>query len=199
MKQCWLILALVAAVFSCTSTGTRDTEASAFTVTIVQDGLPVSPDGETVLLKRKPFKIILFFNGTGSIFVHASTEQLMYMLAQEGKWIGDIPGFAGAGMIEPPGNRDYSLVIENKGYSVWQVADEKDSRFDQVKKNDNGFLCTRTVRFLKDGQEGSLVPVELYKQESLYLVLILVEWNSSFTEKIEKKRRLLKIQFTSSP
>ncbi len=151
----------------------------------------------TVTLEKAPFSLVFTARGPFSVYVHACMEDTSYRAAAEGKWVGDIPGFSGSGTLEGAQNPESALVFAPDEPNYWFFTSEEEHRFTSVSRNFGKLVCEREIKRFVFTDKGTTIPVDEYRGDSVYLVIMELEWNRDYSEKLEKSRRLLKIDFTS--
>lgn len=75
-------------------------------------------------------------------------------------------------MAEHDFNPDRDLMLTNEGYHYLHNLGPESHRFDQVRPDGSGFVCTRSVDKLSGLAAGEATPVSSFKTEVLYLVLV---------------------------
>ena len=143
-----------------------------FSVTIQQEGrtLPVV-DGK-VKLARRPFQIVLRMKAKGAVQLNASTDPKLYQAARAGGSVAAVIPLAGTGMAEHDFNPDRDLMLSNSGYHYLHHLGPESHRFDSVRPDGRGFVCTRSVDKLGGLSVEEGTPVARFKGEVLYLVMV---------------------------
>lgn len=152
----------------------------------------------TVTLEKAPFSLVFTARGPFSVYVHACVEDTSFRAASEGKWVGDIPGFSGSGTLEGARNPEAALVFSPDEPNYWFYTSEEEHRFSSVSRDSGKLVCEREIERFVFTEQGKTVPVGDYREDRVYLVIMELEWNRDYSEKLEKSRRLLKIDFTSA-
>lgn len=166
-----------------------ETEAHFFDVTIVQDGKAlVAADGK-VELKRRPFQVVIRMRAKGAVQLNASTDPKLYRAARSGGSVAAVIPLAGTGMAENDFNPDRDLMLSNTGYHYLHNMGPDSHRFDSVRPDGDGFICTRSVDKFSGLEAGEGLAVSRFKGEVLYLVLVKSKFNpdtmKSVAEQVE--------------
>ena len=70
------------------------------------------------------------------------------------------------------------------------------SNVDFIKKHEKGIICQRDILSIADIDSGSqAIELNKLKKDTIYLVIITVDWNEDYTKMIEKSRKLIKLKF----
>ncbi|MCP4133953.1 MAG: hypothetical protein GY754_23485 [bacterium] len=167
-----------------------------FKVSIEQDGLTKDIENNEVELLKKPFSIVIHFPEPDSVFVNASFEPGSFMAAFEGKKVEEVVGFEGKGMAEELFNKEETLMLSNSSPNFWQYASANEHRFSDVITKEGVYICKRNVsHIINVDNDNEKITVSNLKGNALYLVIMKMEWNEDYTQKIEKKREFIKISF----
>lgn len=143
-----------------------------FDVTIVQDGRALMAAGGKVKLKKRPFQVVIRMRAKGAVQLNASTDPKLYQAARAGRSVAEVIPLAGTGMAEHDFNPDRDLMLSNAGYHYLHNSGPDSHRFDSVRPDGQGFVCTRSVDKLSGLGAGEGLPVSRFKGEVLYLVLV---------------------------
>lgn len=160
-----------------------------FDVSIVQDGRTlVAVDGQ-VKLKKRPFQVVIRMRQKGAVQLNASTDPELFQAARSGGSVAAVIPLAGTGMAENDFNPDRDLMLSNSGYHYLHHMGPESHRFDSVRPDGTGFVCTRSVDALRGLEAGEGLPVAKFAGEVLYLVLIKSRFNpdtmNSVAEQVE--------------
>jgi hypothetical protein len=165
-------------------------------LTIEQSGNIIQINDDTAEIRRTKFTIILKFPQPESILVNASFKPDTFNNAREGLPINELAGFKHTGIPEDLFNRESVIYLSKDSPNFWYYADDSDHRFNSVLKSETGYVCSREISGIVD-LDGSGEKIDLIKvrENIIYIVLIKVEWNESYTKIIEKHRKFLKLKF----
>lgn len=197
MKKIIYIITSIMLCFSCTTEKNIKTKISdSIIMTIEQGGNTIEINDDTAQIRRTKFSIILKFPRPESILVNASFKSETFNKAREGLPINELLGFKNTGIPEDLFNRESVIYLSKDSPNFWYYADDSDHRFNTVLKSETGYQCTREVSGIVD-LDGSQEKTDLIKvrENTIYIVLIKVEWNESYTKIIEKARKFLKLKF----
>ena len=165
-------------------------------IAIEQSGNVIQINDDTAEIRRTNFSIILKFPQPESILINASFKPETFNNAREGLPINELAGFKQTGIPEDLFNRESVIYLSKDSPNFWYYADDSDHRFNSVLKSENGYLCTREISGIVDiDGSGEKIDLIKIKEDIIYLVLIKVEWNESYTKIIEKDRKFLKLKF----
>ena len=68
--------------------------------------------------------------------------------------------------------------------------------FLSVERADGLSVCKRKVARIKElNKSDEIVDIDDVNAENIYLVFMKLDWNEDFTEKIEKKRNMIQLNF----
>ncbi len=143
-----------------------------FDVSIVQDGRALLAVDGQVKLKRRPFQVVIRMRNKGAVQLNASTDPRLYRTARAGGSVAAVIPLAGTGMAEHDFNPDRELFLSNQGYHYLHHMGPDSHRFDSVRPDGQGFVCTRSVDKLSGLGAGEGVPISRFKGGVLYLVLV---------------------------
>jgi hypothetical protein len=197
MKKSIYILAALVLYYGCSSDKNIKTDISdSINVAIEQGGNVINIIDDTAEIRRTKFSIKFKFPEPESILVNASFKSETFNNAWEGLPLGDLSGFKNTGIAEDLFNRESVIYLSKDSPNFWYYADDADHRFNSVLKNENGYLCSRDISGIIDldgsGEKTDLIKI---KENTIYLVIIKIEWNESYTKMIEKSRKLIKLKF----
>ena len=197
MKKIILLLLIVAFYTGCA--GDKNItikKAETISVTIEQEGQIITLSGDTAELKRAPFSLIFTLSRPDSIFTSASFETETFNNALAGLKIEELAGFKNPGTDEEPFNKSNILYISADTPNLWYYTDDTDHRFNSVVKSEKGFICRRDISSVINlDQKGEKTDVIKVKQDAIYLVIIMADWNEDYTRMIENSRKIIKLKF----
>lgn len=189
---------LLAALLLCPCCGTRqvvDESAGFIDVYIEQEGRIINFIDNTVRLKKSQFRMVFNFRQPDGFLLNASFNPDSFNVAAGGGGLELIPGFLNTGIAEEPFNPDYTMFISSDSPNYWYYYDDGDNRFDSVIKEDNVLKCKRTVSSVIDLEnKGEKKDIGHIRNDTIYIVIVRIEWNGDYTKMIEKSRRFLKIE-----
>lgn len=197
MKRTFFALLAAVMFLSCSETGQKKNGRPEFIdVYLEQDGRIINIINDTAEISKKQFRFVFNFRQPDSVLLNASFDPGSYESARIGSPLKQIPGFQNTGIAEELFNAEYFMFISDNSPNYWYYSDDSDSRFDSVTKDENGYTCRRTVSSLID-LEGKAEKQDIVKikQDTIYIVIVMIEWNADFTSMIERSRRYLKIKF----
>lgn len=186
-----------ALIYSCSGSGQKKNGSSEFIdLYLEQDGRIINIIDDTAMVSKKQFRFLFRFSQPDSILVNVSFTPESYDSAQNGAPLDSIPGFINTGIAEELFNPEYLMFISDDSPNYWYYSDDTDSRFDSVTKDDAGYTCRRTISSFID-LDGKAEKKEISKiqQDTIYVVVAMIEWNADFTQRIERSRRYFKIKF----
>ena len=170
-----------------------------FNISFVQDNEKIESGQGEIFLKKKPFAVEFELSRKGGIFVSASKNSETYLAAQDGVHLDKLKGFSSESISEEFFNVKEIAYLSDSSPNYWHYNSEEDNRFNSVKQDDQGYICLRKIsNFAFSDEEGKEIKIEDYKSSELFLVFIQFEWSDDYTKRIEKKRLLYKIVFSSS-
>ncbi len=193
----YFILSLIITFYGCSSDNNiRKNALDIIDVSIEQGGNTVSIIDDTAEIRRTGFSLKFRFAQQDSILINASFQAETFNNAKEGLPLQDLAGFRSTGIAEELFNKDSVIYVSNDSPNFWYYTDDSDNRFNNVLKNENGYLCTREINGVID-LEGSAEKIDLIKikQKEIFLVIIKSEWNEDYTKMIEKNRKIIKLKF----
>ena len=197
MRQ--IIFTILAAVIisSCSgSTRKKNSEPGFIDLYLEQDGRIINIIDDTAMINRKQFRFVFSFSQPDSVLLNASFNPGSYELAGSGAPLIQIPGFINTGIAEELFNAESFMFISDDSPNYWYYSDDLDSRFDSVTKDERGYKCRRTVAsFIDLGGKVEKQEISKIKQDTIYIVIAMIEWNDDFTQMIERSRRYFKIKF----
>jgi hypothetical protein len=165
-------------------------------VTVEQGGNTISIIDDTAEIRRTGFSLRFRFARQDSILINASFQAETFNNAKDGLPLQELAGFRSTGIAEELFNKDSVIYVSNDSPNFWYYTDDSDHRFNNVLKNENGYLCTREINGVID-LDGSSEKIDLIKirQKEIFLVIIKSEWNEDYTKMIEKNRKIIKLKF----
>jgi len=191
-----LIISSCILLQACGGEQVREDDAGFIDLYLEQDGRIINFIDDTAAIKRAPFRIVFNFKRPDGLLVNASYEPDSLSSARAGAELRMIPGFTSTGIAEEPFNRDYSMFVSSDSPNYWYYYDDSDTRFDFVLKEDGLLKCRRSVSSIIDlDKNGEKKDISKISHESIYLVIIRIEWNEDYTKMIDKTRRCLEIKF----
>ncbi len=172
--------------------GDPDAPKQRFAVAVEQQGRTVDIRNATARLASKPFTLVLAAPDPGAFFVNASTDPTSFNQAGQGLGYRQIAGFAGESYREGLFNRRKLLAVGRDVHHHWYYRGPNIHKFDAVKAVEGVTLMQRTVeRLLVDGRR-----VDLRRfSGTLYLTIVMVDWNESLTARDEVEKHRLKLVF----
>jgi hypothetical protein len=206
-----VVLATVLGVLltaGCEDVNTKKTKAykspkpTHFTLGIEQDGKPIPVDKTThsVRLKKKPFKLVFYFEQMSSMLVQASFEPDLIRKARAGESMEKIIRQDGT-IVEDLLNPEFALYVSREGlYHNWLYMGPKTHRFDADKGVQNipeseggGYYCVRTVKMLDE--DGKAVSIEQCPRNKIYLLFFKVDRIPGSQRRAERQRDWLVLDF----
>jgi hypothetical protein len=207
----WILFAAVLGVVlavGCEDMNTKKNNAykspkpTHFTLGVEQDGQPIPVDKgtHTVHLKKKPFKLVFYFEQMSSMLVQASFEPNLVRKAQAGDNMEKIIRQDGT-IVENLLNPDFMLYVSGEGlYHNWLYMGPKTHRFDadkgvqEIPENEGGgYYCVRTVKSLDE--DGRVFSVETCPKNKIYLVFFKVDRIPGSQRRAERQRDWLVLEF----
>lgn len=191
-----IIMPLIALIAGCGGKDIKDTQPRLVEVFIEQTGNRINLKDNTAEIRRIPFSFIINFSRPDSLFVSASFSSESFNNAQAGLPLTELIGFRNPGIDEEPFNKQNILNISNNTPNLWYYTDDTDHRFNLIKKHEKGIICQRDILSITDIDSGSqTIELNKLKKDTIYLVIITVDWNEDYTKMIEKSRKLIKLKF----
>lgn len=173
-----------------------------FTLGIEQDGKPIPVEKEThsVRLRKKPFKIVFYFEQMSSMLVQASYAPDRVRQAEAGEPMEAILRQDGV-IAEDLLNPEFTLYVSAEGmYHNWLYFGPKTHRFDAEKgvqeipeSEGGGYYCVRTVKTLEE--DGRSVPVEDCSADKIYLLFFKADRIPGSRRLAERQRDWLVLEF----
>jgi len=194
-----VFLPLLPAIVGCPGMDSQDGvgpagPARSFILGVEQDGRMLPIRDHQVVLKRKPFVIVVVFPVPDAVLVSASLRPDSFEAARRGEPFSAIPGFAGTRARQELFNRDKTLVVGDDVHQNWQYSSEKVHNFDSVTTRDRALFCRRTVaKYQLSGRQAE--DIATIDSPAVYLVFIARQWSPSPANRPEKQREVLKIAF----
>ena len=197
MRRIPVFIILLTVLFSaCGGQNIKETEQREIEVFIEQGGNRIEIKNNTAELRRVPFSLIFTFSRPDSIFVNASFNSETYNNAIIGLPLNELIGFKNPGIDEEPFNRQNHLYISAATPNLWYYTDDTDHRFNLVKKSDPSIICQRNIiSFMDIDSESNITEITKIKRDSIYLVILSVDWNEDYTRMIEKNRKMIRLKF----
>lgn len=199
----WLLtgLALLVCLVGCDEMNTNQPPAPAvdggseFTLGIEQDAQRIPVRDHTVTLRKKPFRLVFYFERLSPMLVQASLDPTILEMTRKGRPMDDILR-PGSGIAEDLMNPKRQLYMNRTGsYHNWLYLGPETHRFDPDgvhKLEQGGYLCRRTVSHLVI--EGNRLPVSQCPASKLYMVFFKTD--RSGTDRVERQRDWLTLKFT---
>lgn len=173
-----------------------------FTLGIEQDGRKLAVDKAThsVRLKKKPFKVVFYFEKMGSMLVQASFGPELLRQAEAGQSMEKIVRQDGT-IVEDLLNPNFTLYVSGRGfYHNWLYLGPQTHRFDadkgvqQIPESEGGgYYCVRTVQQLDI--DGQTVPVDKCPKDKIYLLFFKVDRIAGSQRRAERQRDWLVLEF----
>ena len=174
----------------------KDDSADNIDVFVEQGDQTISIVDDTVEIRRRNFSLIFKFKQPDSVLVNASFHPETFNNAYEGLPLDELVGFKDTGITEELYNKNSVLYISYKSPNYWYYVDDKDHRFTNIVKDENGLICTREITgFIDFDGSGDKTNIGNIMQKEFYLVIVKSEWNRDFTQRIERSRRMIKFKF----
>ena len=195
-----ILLAAVVSVGGCWPNRKMKTaapsQATHFTLGIIQDGRKIDITNHQAVLEKKPFTLVFHFSQLGSMLVQASSTPELIDQASRGRGLDKLLGEDNR-IPEDNMNPDSLLCVSDKGrYHNWLYLGPEVHRFDRngvQKVRDGGYICRRTVQQLNI--QGRDVPIERCRQNNLYLLLIKTERSGGSGRRSELQRDWVELKF----
>ena len=179
---------------------TRVIQPTNFTLGVEQDGQRLPVRGHQVTLRRRPFRLVFFFDQADRIdpiLVHASPTPELLEAARAGQDVNALfpPD---ASFVEEFLNPDGVLFVGGSGYHNWGYHGQGRHRFDPNGVDplgEKGFLCRRTVATIRgSGREVSLAD---WPHDTMYLVFVQAKSKAEAQDSTlrEKQRDWLELRF----
>lgn len=197
IKQVSIIIIAAVIICSCSGGSRKNNGTPEFIdLYIEQDGRIINIIDDSVTINRKQFRFNFRFSQPDSVLLNASFNPGSFDSAAGGTPLDQIPGFINTGIAEELFNAEYFMFISDDSPNYWYYSDDSDSRFDYTLKDERGYTCRRTVSSFID-LDGKAEKQEISKirQDTIYIVVVMIEWNEDFTKMIERSRRYFKIKF----
>jgi len=196
-RLCFLVLIIVTC-YSCSANKNIKNEIlDKIDVSIEQGGNNINIIDDTAEIRRSKFSIkFKFAQPEDSILINASFRNETFNNAKEGLPLDELSGFKNTGIAEELFNKNSVLYLSFDSPNFWYYADDTDHRFNNVLKNESGYVFTRDISGIVDlDGTGEKIDISKVKQNAIFLVIIKSEWNEDYTRMIEKSRKLLKLKF----
>jgi hypothetical protein len=165
-----------------------------FHVTVEQNGKTIQSKNGELTLERKSFNLIFEFSEPMGLLINGSFENNTYEMAKNGIPKTRLKGFLATGMADELFNPSKEILVSNDAPNYWFYDNERDHRFNKTKAEHGKIICTRTIENIYNVESKTNIKVEKVKKP-LYLVFISYKRGTSFTEEIELKREILKINW----
>lgn len=173
----------------------KDDTAGFIDVYIEQDGRLINFIDNTAEIKKSQFRFVFTLRQPDGFLLNASFSPESYDAAAGGGGLETIPGFLNTGIAEELFNPEYTMFISSDSPNYWYYYSDSDSRFDSVTKEDDIIKCRRTISSVIDlDRNGEKKDTSRIIHDTIYIVIVRIEWNDNFTRMIEKSRRFLKIK-----
>lgn len=197
IKKISFIIIAAVIISSCSGGGRKKNGTPEFIdLYIEQDGRIINIIDDTVMIARKQFRFNFRFAQPDGVLVNASLNPGSFDSAAGGAPLDLIPGFINTGIAEELFNAEYFMFISEDSPNYWYYSDESDSRFDYTAKDERGYTCRRTVSsFIDLDGKTEKQDISKIRQDTIYIVIVMIEWNDDFTKRIERSRRYFKIKF----
>jgi len=196
-RLCFLVLIIVTC-YSCSANKNIKNEIlDKIDVSIEQGGNNINIIDDTAEIRRSKFSIkFKFAQPEDSILINASFRNETFNNAKEGLPLDELSGFKNTGIAEELFNKNSVLYLSFDSPNFWYYADDTDHRFNNVLKNESGYVFTRDISGIVDlDGTGEKIDISKVKQNAIFLVIIKIEVNEDYTRMIEKSRKLLKLKF----
>ncbi len=197
MKKFWIMIILLAVFIpGCGGGDLKDTRQQSIEIFIEQRGTRIDISDNTVELRRAPFSLMFRFPRPDSIFINASFKSETFNNALIGLPLNELIGFKNPGIDEEPYNRNSILYVSDNTPNLWYYTDDTDHRFNLIEKKDEKIICRRDIVSIVDiDDESRQTELLEIKQDTLFIVIVSVDWNEDYTRMIEKSRKMLKLKF----
>jgi len=196
-KWYYIIISAIIFCYGCSADkNIKDEAIDKIDVSIEQDGNSISIIDNTAEIRRTKFSFKFKFARPDSILINASFNPETFNNALEGLPLSELAGFKNTGIAEELFNRETALYISFDSPNFWYYADDTDHRFNNILKNESGYLCTREIAGIVDlDLTGDRIDITRLKKKEIFLVIIKSEWNEDYTRMIEKSRKMIKLKF----
>jgi hypothetical protein len=192
----FIIMLLTAIIAGCGGKDIKDTQPRLVEVFIEQSGNRIDIKDNTAEIRRMPFSFIINFSRPDSIFINASFSSESFNNALAGLPLNELIGFRNPGIDEEPFNKQNILYLSNDTPNLWYYTDDTDHRFNLIKKHERGVICQRNILSIADVDSENLkTELNKLKKDTIYLVIVTVDWNEDYTKMLEKSRKLIKLKF----
>jgi len=192
----FIIMLLTAIIAGCGGKDIKDTQPRLVEVFIEQSGNRTDIKDNTAEIRRMPFSFIINFSRPDSIFINASFSSESFNNALAGLPLNELIGFRNPGIDEEPFNKQNILYLSNDTPNLWYYTDDTDHRFNLIKKHERGVICQRNILSIADvDSENQKTELNKLKKDTIYLVIVTVDWNEDYTKMLEKSRKLIKLKF----
>jgi len=197
LKHTIFTLLAAALAFSCSGSGQKKNGTPEFIdLYLEQDGRIINIIDNSAMITKKQFRFVFRFKQPDSVLVNVSFDPGSFDSAAGGAPLDRIPGFANTGIAEELFNPEYFMFISLDSPNYWYYSDDSDSRFDSATKDDAGYSCRRTISsFIDLDGKAEKKDISRIQQDTIYVVVAMIEWNADFTQMIERSRRYFKIKF----
>lgn len=154
--------------------------------------------GNRVMIRKKPFRIVFYFDQLGPMLVNASSDPARLEMTRAGKSLDQVL-LSNAAHSEDLLNPDRLMYLDNDGqYNNWLYFGPNTHRFDSdgiANVPEGGYLCRRTIESLTDGSDGRQWSVEGFPGDRLYVTFFKIERVPGSGRRIEKQRDWLTLEF----
>lgn len=162
-------------------------EAAPLEVSFEQAGHRVPLSDARVELEPGPF-VVVVRSPPDVLLVSASTEPSTWRAAVDHGPLSAMPGFAGTGIAEAPGNKNQAIFVRSDAPNAWTS-----ERFDRCEPDAGGArVCRRTIARAWAEPEGEPLPTELY------LVFAETSWTPTY-ERVLHQAIPVRVHFRGPP
>lgn len=165
---------------------------SNFSITFEQDGKAVEIINNEVKLNKKEFTIVFELSEPMGLLVNGSFDKQTYELALQNKPKTNLPGFEETGMAEGLLNADNDMMLSKSAPCYWFYDDEQQNRFNSVTKVESKYICKRNISSLFNIDNQKHIDIKKVN-DPLYIVVMLTQYNQSFTNETEIQRIPVKL------
>lgn len=194
------LLGLVAAGCELMQPQPAEPEPVHFTMGVEQDGQRIPVNGNTVRIRRAPFRLVFYFEQMGSMLAHASLTPEKVEALQAGKNVNAL-FMPGANVPEELFNPHRSMHLGDDAYHNWVYLGPETHRFDSGavhKLGARGFICRRTVEKLvkvRNNEVQETIPISELEADRLYLSFVQTQRVAGASSHQELQRDWLIVEF----